>query len=103
MLLRDHPLMSYHGVPSWPPVWTCKNGLQKKLRRGEIGILKSVTISNSQPADRCFLYIEHEGSSYVGCLLFDDSTFCGQIAKVLQGYCNRRIAEIGSLDLSPTL
>jgi hypothetical protein len=103
MLLRDHPLMSYHGVPSWPPVWTWKDGRQKKFHRGEIGILKAVTISNIQSADRCFLYIEHKGSSYIGCLLFDDSTFCGQVVRLLQGYCNRPIAEIGSLDLSATL
>jgi hypothetical protein len=103
MLLRDHPLMSYHGVPSWPPVWTWTDGREKKRQQGEIGILKAVTISNVQPADRCFLYIEHEGSSYIGCLLFDDTSFCGQVAKLLKGYYNRSIAEIGSLDLSSTL
>jgi hypothetical protein len=42
MILRDHPLMSYHRIPSWPPVWTWKDGSEKKLRRGEIGILKAV-------------------------------------------------------------
>jgi hypothetical protein len=44
--------------------------------------------------------MRHEESSYLGCLLFDDTGFCDQIAKLLQGYCNRSIAEIGSLDLS---
>jgi hypothetical protein len=102
MILRDHPLMSYHGIPSWPPIWTWKNGSEKKLRRGEIGILKAVAISSGQPLDKCFLYIEHEGSSYIGCLLFDDTNFCSQVARLLEGYCNRRIAEIGSLDLSHT-
>jgi hypothetical protein len=63
MLLRNHPLMSYHGVSSWPPVWTWTGGLANKDPEGEIGI---------QPTDRCYLYIEHEGASYVGCLLFDD-------------------------------
>lgn len=102
MLLRDHPLMGYKGVPNWPPVWTWTDGLENTRPRGEIGILKAVALSNVQPADRCFLYIEHEGSSYIGCLLFDDSTFCGQVAKLLANHCNRPISEIGSLDLSHT-
>jgi len=104
MLLKDHPLMSYHGIPSWPPVWTFVRGVEKKHpRREEIGILKEVTISNIQPADRCFLHIEHEGSTYIGCLLVEDPTFCGQIVKLLQGYLNRPVAEIGSLNISSLL
>jgi hypothetical protein len=42
----------------------------------------------------------YEGSDYIGCLLFDDRAFCRQIAKLLQGYFDRPIAEIGSLDLT---
>jgi len=104
MLLKDHPLMSYHGIPSWPPVWTFVRGVEKKHpRREEIGILKEVTISNIQPADRCFLHIEHEGSTYIGCLLVDDPVFCSQIVTLLRGYLNRPVAEIGSLNISSLL
>jgi hypothetical protein len=104
MALRNHPLLNYRGVPSWPPIWTFTGGLEnKRPRREEIGILKEVTISNVQPADRCFLYIEHEGSSYVGCLLIEDQVFCAQIVTLLQGHLNRPVAEIGSLDVSYTL
>jgi hypothetical protein len=104
MVLRKHALFNYRGVPSWPPVWTFTGGLKnKRPRRQEIGILTEVTISNVQPADRCFLHIEHEGSSYVGCLLIEDHAFCAQIVKLLQGHLNRPIAEIGSLDLSPSV
>jgi hypothetical protein len=39
----------------------------------------------------------------MGCLLFDNEIICAQITKILQGYLNRPIAEIGSLDLSYTL
>jgi hypothetical protein len=39
----------------------------------------------------------------MGCLLFNDSTFCNQIMKLLQDYRNRPIAEIGSIDLAHTL
>ena len=103
MLLRDHPLMSFKGMSSWPPVWTWIDGHEKKSARGEIGILKEVTLSKINPADRCFLYIEHEGSLYLGCLLIDDHAFCSQIAKLLQAQCNRPLAEIGHIDLSHTL
>jgi hypothetical protein len=51
MLLRDHPLMSYKG---------------HKHPRGEVGILKGVVLSNINPTDRCFLYINYQQSTYTG-------------------------------------
>jgi hypothetical protein len=102
MLLRDHPLMSRRGVSNWPPVWTWIGGPENKRPRGEIGILKAVSLSQIQPANRCYLYVDHEGSSYIGCLLIDDHVFCTQMAKLLQDCHNRPIAEIGSLDLFQT-
>ena len=103
MVLRDHPLMAYHGHPSWPPMWTWVNGLDNKHPQGEIGILRKVVESNIYPADRCFLYIDYEGSSYIGCLLIEDYAFCSQIVKLLQDCLNRTIVEVGGLDLSYTL
>jgi hypothetical protein len=103
MLLRDHPFMSHHRVPNWPPSWTWVGGIENIQPKGEIGILKAVAVSNLKTANRCFLYIEYEGSSYIGRLLFDDYSVCRHIAKLLQGCCNRSIAEIGDLDLSHTL
>jgi len=103
MLLRDHPLMSYRGTRNWPPVWTWTRGGENKYPKGEVGILKTVEPSKIQPGKRLFLKIDHEGSSYISCLFFDDAAFCIQIAKLLGDYCNRPIAEIGSIDLSHTL
>ena len=103
MFLRDHPLMSYRGVPSLPPSWNWTNGFENKGPRGEIGILKAVSLSKIEPANRCYLYMDHEESSYIGCLLVDDFAFCRHIAEVLRFCCNRPIAEIGSLDLAYTL
>src|SRR5215475_10506801 len=103
MLLRDHPLMRYHGVPNWPPFWLRTGGLEKKHPIGEIGILKAIELSSFLPPNRCFVSIDYEGSSYMGCSLFDDSAFCNQIAKLLRGYLNRPIAEIGGIDLTHTL
>jgi hypothetical protein len=103
MLLRDHPLMSRYGVPNWPPVWTWVDGVENKTPKGEVGILRWVALTGIQPTDRCYLYIDYEESSYMGCLLFDDHAFCSYLAKLLDNYCNRPISEIGSLDLSHTL
>jgi hypothetical protein len=103
MLLRDHPLMSRYRVRNWPPVWTWVDGQENKFPRGEVGVLKWVGLSGIQPPDRCYLYIEHEGSTYLGCLLFDDPAFCCYVAKLLDSYRNHPIAEVGNLDLSHTL
>jgi hypothetical protein len=103
MLLRDHPLMSRLGVPSWPPLWTWVDGEENKFPKGEVGILIWASLTGIQSPDRCYLLMNHDGSSYMGCLLFDDDKFCRYVAHFLERYCNRSIAEIGSLDLSHTL
>jgi hypothetical protein len=95
--------MTYRGLPNWPPVWLWKDGLNKKIVRGEIGVLRTVTTPKNHPSDSCVLEIKHEGLLYVGCLLFDDHAFCRYLANFLEGYCNRHIVEIGGLDLSHTL
>ena len=102
MFLRDHPLMFYKGIPNWPPAWVWVDGRDDKHPKGEVGILRAVLSSKTQ-VSRCFLLIFHEESSYMGCLLFDDEIFCRQIANLLRANCNRRIAEIGSIELSNTL
>ena len=55
MLLRDHPLMTFKGVRSWPPLSIRTGGATNKHTRGEVGILEEVLLSNTNPADRCFL------------------------------------------------
>ena len=103
MSLRDHPLMRYRGVPSWPPDWIWTEGLEDKQPKGEVGIFRRVAQSNIQPSNRCFLFIDHEDSNYIGCLTVDDHGFCAQIVRFLQAHCyNRPIAEIGAW-ISPTL
>jgi hypothetical protein len=102
MLFREHPLMSYRGVPSWPPNWIWTDGLEAKCPKGEIGVLRRLVESTIQPSNRCFLFIDYEESSYIGDLTVDEQTFCAQLVRFLQPHCyNRPIAEIGGLDLSP--
>ena len=100
MLFRDHPLMHYRGVPSWPPDWVWTGGLEDKCAKGEVGVFRRVAQSNIQPSNRCFLFIDYEESSYIGGLTVDNHAFCAQIVRFLQEHCNNRpIAEIGGLDL----
>jgi hypothetical protein len=103
MKLREHPLMTYRGISSWPPVWTWVGGTDNQRPKGEVGILKEAKVSKIEPADRIFLYMEYEKASYIGCLLIDHVPFCGQIAELLQVCCERPVREIGDLDLSHTL
>ena len=58
--------------------------------------------SNLPQTDRCFLFIDFEGSSYIGCLLCSDHIFCSQIVRILQVHLNKTIAQIGSIDLTHT-
>jgi hypothetical protein len=100
MELRSHPALSYRGVPSWPPVWASRDG--GKAIRGELGILKYVYSSNSI-SDKCYLVIEHDDHAYVGCLIVSDMSFCQTVLRLLRSHQGRRIAEIGSIDVSYTL
>jgi len=71
--------------------------------RGEVGILGRVEISKVLPANRCFLYIDYEDSSYIGCLLCSEPGFCNSIVRVLEAHVNKSIAQIGGLDISRLL
>jgi hypothetical protein len=88
MLLRDYPLMSYHvmsyhGIRNWPPAWTWI-APPRQTAKGRNRNSNKAFLSKMQPANRCFLLISYEESSYMGCLLFDDATFCKHIGELLQ-------------------
>src|SRR5262245_36255766 len=97
LLLRDHPLLRY-----WRPVWAWIGGGSDNRPGGEIGILRRVETSNLLP-DRCYLYIDYQESSYVGCILFNDLAFARHITTLTLCYCNRTIVEISSLDITHLL
>jgi hypothetical protein len=70
---------------------------------GEVGILKAVLRSHTEPHDRSFLVMEHSGAEYVGALLLNDPAFCREIFDMLPGHVGKTIQEIGDIDLSHTL
>ena len=49
MQLREHPLMTYHGVPNWPPVWMWRGGDRNRSIRGEVGVLKHLACFFKNP------------------------------------------------------
>ncbi|HEX9443597.1 MAG TPA: hypothetical protein VGA73_05730 [Candidatus Binatia bacterium] len=100
MKLRDHPLMSYHGVRNWPPSWVRADGETLAFAEGEIGVLREVLRSQVSPGDRVFLFIEHDGCEFLGCVLFSDRDFCEQVIRLLQSHCGFTVGDIGSLDLT---
>ena len=102
MKLRDHPLMSYHGISNWPPVWVQNTSKGAKTLKGESGILKYVFMRQG-PADRCYLTMEYQNQAFVGTLLFDHPTFCERICRLLQSNIGRSIKEIGDLEVAATI
>jgi hypothetical protein len=102
MELRNHPGMIYRGVRNWPPVWTRVRKARTKTVRGEIGVL-SYVFANNRISNKCYLVIDYERESYIGCLIFNDLAMCTQIAHFLQNHIGRAIKEVGDLDVSYTL
>ena len=98
MRLRNHPLLSYENKPTWPPRWLWIEG-ENKNPTGEIGILKRVTCSSLVQPNRCFLQIQHQGSTYVGSIAISDFSFFGRVRKLFQEHCGKLISDIGNLEL----
>ncbi len=99
MKLREHPLMIRGGILNWPPIWVWTGGEKNERPRGEVGVLIEV-IPSSLDCRRLFLTIEYNDSEYMGCLLFDDVTFCRRIYHLLKGSYRHSILEVGELDIS---
>ena len=100
MKLRDHPLMSYKGVPSWPPAWLWRGGYDSTHPKDEVGSLKEVIPSTVPSCNTCFLIMQHCGAEYIGALILSDPAFCRQIYALLVKNCGETIREIGDIDLS---
>ena len=101
MQLRNHRLMTYRGSCNWPPVWIPIAGRDPKKREsavGEIGRLKETRYYPTRRG-RIFLIIEHEGTEYIGCVMFDDAIFCEKVANRLHAFQGMPIETIGSTEI----
>ena len=100
---RYHPLMRRRsGAKAWPPLWINVRGATYPKPSGEIGFLTRV---EEHPAiSAClFLWVIHEGETYVGTMNFDDSGFCREIRRVLDKSIGLNLRDIGDIDLSHLL
>ena len=95
MKFRDHPLLSYR----WPPTWLWGGGGKYVHVIGEVGVLKDVMVSSTEPGEKCFLIMEHEGRKYMGTLLVEDPSFCQQIYTILIEQRGKPIKDIGEIHL----
>ena len=98
MELRDHPRLVYHKIPSWPPPWMWIGMKKRRYPQGEVGVLKK--LSAVPVRKRCFLTIECDNESYMGCLFVSDASFCQQLFTVLQQHLGSTIEQIGGLDVT---
>lgn len=101
MKLRNHPLLSYHGLPSWPPLWAWIGVKEDKAPQGEIGLLTAVAPDLELP--RFFLTIEYEDDVYMGCVFVQNTVFCRRLVALLQEHLGQPIEKIAALDVSPTV
>jgi hypothetical protein len=90
------------GFPNWPPVWTTTSHDKSDMPTGEVGILETVVMSNLID-NKVFMFMKVAGVRYMGCLAFDDVTFCGQIFQLFKSKLGRSIKEIGDLDVTQLL
>src|SRR5215510_767180 len=97
MKLRDHPLMKYMGVRSWPPAWLWRDGGDTTYPQGEVGILKDVMLSKY-----LLVNLEHCGAQYIGALLVSEPAFQREICKILFQNRGQTIQDIGEIDISYT-
>ena len=101
MELRRHSLMSFGGVPNWPPEWIWASGLRNVFiyPKGEMGVLENVRQSIVRPDTCVFIMVSYQGSCYLGRLNFDDQEFCRHIFELLKANYGRSLIEIGSIDV----
>ena len=99
MQLRDHSLMlGKSGFKTWPPLWTTTHHDRNDALTGEIGTLHQVLTSELLD-NKIILFVQFQGSRYMGFMKFDDRAFCSQIHTLLIANIGLSIKEIGDLYL----
>jgi hypothetical protein len=99
MKLRDHPLMFYWGLRSWPPLWIRLDEPSKRPFEGdEIGTLTHVRINDLSDC-RIVLRMYDGKTEYLGHLMFDDHEFCLRVYDLLKHHVGKPVKDIGEIDL----
>lgn len=81
--LRDDPSLTDSGVCNWPPTWFWTSGHRGAVVAGEVGTLQEIK-THDAISSQCFLFIKHDGATFVGRLACDSAAVCQQIVKLLK-------------------
>ena len=95
--LRDHPFLDYQGVRAWPPTWLRTSG-KITMAVGEVGTLRDVK-THDPISSKCFLFIEHDGATFVGRVSCDSSELCQNLVELLKLHRGESLESIGGLGL----
>ena len=96
--VRDHPVMHPQGYQNWPPLWTLTQKDKTKTLTGEVGVLTYV-YANDRVSTKCYLVMNHEQEHYIGCMTFDERSFCTKFVALLRKHIGHSIKEIGDLEI----
>jgi len=96
--LREHPELIDQGVRTWPPNWVRTGGKETTATDGEIGILKHVKTYDSI-SSRCFLFIEHNGATFMGRVSCDSAMVCQVLVNLLKRHIGEPLRSIGDLPI----
>jgi hypothetical protein len=99
--LREHPDLTDQGIRTWPPNWVRTSGKQITATDGEIGILKDVKTYDSI-SSRCFVFIEHNGATFIGRISCDSATVCQALVNLLKRHIGEPLRSIGDLPIEVT-
>jgi hypothetical protein len=98
---REHPDLTDHGLRTWPPNWIRTSGKEITAPDGEIGILRDVKTYDSI-SSRCFLFIEHRGTTLMGRISCDSAAVCQALVNLLKTHIGERLRSIGDLSIEVT-
>jgi hypothetical protein len=96
MRLREHPVLIQQSVGNWPPVLFVATGDGRAT--GEVGVLKWV-VPGAGAKRKFFIFVEHDGSGYIGTLKFDSAQLCAAVCGFFDRQIGRSLKEIGDIDL----
>jgi len=97
--LRDDPFLTYEGVRSWPPTWLRTSGDESTTATGEVGTLRDAK-THDAISSKCFLFIEHNGATFVGRISCESSTLCQKLVKLLKQHRGELLESIGELGVA---
>jgi hypothetical protein len=96
--LRDHPILTEQGICNWPPTWLRTSGNESTIAAGEVGILRDVKTHDAM-SSKCFLFMEHNGASFVGRISVESTALCQKLVELLKQHRGEPLRQIGELDL----